>query len=387
MKKVFILLISFSFVWADNITFKELTTLVSKELHKTIYLDKDIPKYSVDFDIQDYNTPGQLYEFYKIVLFDHNLKLVYDKKGKFYHVAKIVDYTPDVLPPKPRANPLDELHYYTYKIKNITNKDVVDCMSIFDVKFKYLQQSDIIAYSSTKEQHKQIQKILSRADNKVLSKTIRITIFSVDKNKLSNMGSTINQFGFNFSTHVVSNMQDFISKTYTFDNGFDADMFITFLNRYGVTNVKHSPTILLTNGVESTISSVANIRYVTGVSEVDNANNNTVKENYKYQDVGLKIKLLPKITKHWVYLDLSLVSEELLSYQPDNPVIGKVSYHNSFKIVKGKPLLLTGINKTVFKNSKNSIPGLSSIPILGFLFKGDNTDKTESNINILIEVI
>jgi len=387
--KVFILLISLVVViFADSISFRELTKLVSKDLKKNIYLDKDIPAYSVEFNIQDYSKEGELYEFYKIVLFEHNLKLVYNPSGKFYYIARVIDNTPDILPPKPILNPKDKLHYYVYKIKHITNKDVIDCMSIFpNVKYKYLSQSDMIAYSSTREQHQQIDKILSSADNKVLSRTIKITIFSVDKNKLSNMGATINQFGFRFSSQVVSNLEDTISKTYTFNNSFDIDLFLTFLHRYGLTKVSHSPTILLSNGVEATVNSVATIRYITGVSQVDNSNNNTVRENYQYQDVGLKIKLLPKITKNWVYLDLSLISEELISYEPDNPVIGKVAYHNSFKVVKGKPLLLTGINKTTLKHVNNSIPVLSSIPFFGFLFKGKNVNKTESNINILIEVI
>ena len=391
--KALLYLISFSvFALADmqTITFRELTKLVSLDLHKTILLDKDIPKYQLEYNNADYNKPGQLYEFYKIVLFDNNLKLTYNKKGDFYYVKKIYNNptTVPVLPPKPIPSLKDELHYYTYKIRNITNKDVIDCMSIFpDIKYKYLAQSDMIAYSATLEQHKQIDKILKSADNKVISRSIKITIFSVDKNKLKQSGTTINQFGLSFSLNVALNLVDSITKTYTFNGGFDIDLFMTYLNRYGIIKVKHSPTILLTNGVEATINSVANIRYVTGVAQVDNSNNNTVRENYQYQDVGLKIKMIPKVTSKWVYIDLSLVSEELLSYQPDNPVIGKVSYHNSFKVVKGHPLLLTGINKTVLKKSNNSIPGLSNIPILGLLFKGKDTDITESNINILIDVL
>jgi len=390
MKKILVYLISLSvFALADmqTITFRELTKLVSLDLHKTILLDKDIPKYKLEYNQADYGKPGQLYEFYKIVLFDNNLKLVYNNKGDFYYVKKIYS-NPPILPPKPIPSFKDKLYYYAYKIKNITNKDVVDCMSIFpNVKYKYLAQSDMIVYSATLEQHRQIDKILKAADNKVLSRSIKITIFSVDRNKLRQLGTTVKQFDLSFSSDVVSNFINNIVKTYKFDSGFDIDLLMTYLNRYNITKVKHSPTILLTNGVEATINSVSNIRYITAVAQVDNSNNNVVRQNYLYRDVGLKIKMIPKVTSKWIYINLSLVSEELLSYQPDNPIISKVLYRNSFKILKNHPLLLTGINKTVLKKSNNSMPFFSNIPILNIFFKGENTDITESNINILIEVL
>lgn len=391
MKKVLVLFISLLVVVsADTVSFKQLTSLVSSDIKKNIYLDKDIKDYSVDINFADYAKDGQLYEFYKIVLFDHDLIMKYNRQGDFYYISyRKKKLEPSVLPPQPVPSPVDRLHYYVYKIHNITNQDVIDCMGIFEgVKFHYLKQSDMIAYSATVEDHRQIQRILKMADNKVMSRSIKITIFSVDKNKLSETGSKINKFGFTFSSAAVYSLFDTgTSHNYFFKSGFDADMYLSYLEREGITTVKHSPTILLSNGVEADINSVANVRYVVGVAEVDNQNNNTVRENYEYKDIGLKIKIKPKIKNNWVYLDLSLVSEEFISFEKDNPITGKISYHNSFKIVKGHPLLLTGINKSVIKVKGSGIPFLRDIPVLKELFSGKDSSSQQSNINILIEVL
>jgi hypothetical protein len=78
IQKVLVLLTSLTLVNANEITFKELTALASQDIKSNIYLDKDIVDYKLDFNIVDNQKAGEVYEFYKIVLFDHNLQLSYN---------------------------------------------------------------------------------------------------------------------------------------------------------------------------------------------------------------------------------------------------------------------------------------------------------------------
>ena len=107
-----------TFSFADLISFKELTKLASNDLNKNIYLDKDLPKYSVDFNIVDFQKKGEVYEFFKIVLFENNLELQYNKRGDFYFIkdGEKMSVKPVAVEPVPIHETL-KLHYYTYKIK------------------------------------------------------------------------------------------------------------------------------------------------------------------------------------------------------------------------------------------------------------------------------
>ena len=388
MKKVIIFITLFTvMLLSQEVNFRELAKLASDDLQKNIYIDKDIEGYVVDFNIANHQKRGELYEYFKIMLEDNNMSLQYNKRGDFYFVRDILAPAPRPIAPITIHKELKK-HYYTYKIRNITNIDVLDSLEIFeDIKYKYLKQSDMIAYSATTSQHREIRKILKRADRSVLSKRIKITIFSVNKKKLKAMGTQFNSFGINIGSSVKDKLTSNSSSFFSFNNSFEINAYMTALNSWGFTTISQSPTLLLSNGIEATLESVANIRYSLGSSSVSNTAGSTTSQNYKYKDVGLKIKIKPKIKKRFVYLDLSLISEDLISIEKDNPTVSKISYINSFKVKKGKPLLLTGINKTIIKNLKSSIPFLSKLPIFGFMFKGKTLSKEEQNINILIEVL
>ncbi|NEW61760.1 type II and III secretion system protein [Sulfurovum sp. bin170] len=375
---------------SEEVNFRELAKLASEDLGKNIFIDEDIEGYTLDFNIHAKLKRGELYEYFKIMLTDNNMSLQYNKRGDFYFVRDIISPikpTPPPTAPKEIHSALVK-HYYTYKIKNITNVDVLDSLEIFEnIKYKYLKQSDMIAYSATVSQHKEIRRILKASDRSVFAKSIKITIFSINKNKLKEIGTSFETFGINLTTKIRDNLSSSSTSVLTFGNEYQVNAYLKALNVWGVTSISQSPTLLLTNGIETTLESVANIRYSLGSSSVSNTVGSTTSENYQYKDVGLKINIKPKIKKSFVYLDLSLISEDLISLEEDNPRVVKIAYKNSFKVKKGKPLLLTGINKTIIKNLKSSIPFLSDLPLIGFIFKGSNKSKEEQNINIMIEVL
>lgn len=394
-KRALVFLISLvSLLHADALmSFKELTKLASEDLGKNIYLDKELPDYSVEINLADHQKRGEVYEFFKIVLFENNLHLQYNKRGDFFFI-KEVKKKPEPLvavEPMPVHKTL-KMHYYTYRIKNITNKDVVEAMAIFpNVIFKFLKQSDMIAYSATRSDHLQVKRILRKSDNAVLHRTIKISLFSVNKNNLKELGASISAFEYGINSNKF---RDIISSFHTkgtdafaiASDGFNVDWTMKALEGWSVIDIFQSPTMRLTNGVESSVTSVVNVPYLRTTSTVDSTTNSTT-EQYEYKDIGLQIKVNPKIKNDFIYLDLDLISEELISLDDDKPITQKVTYKNSVKITKGVPILLTGVQKTSTKFVKDNVPFLSDIPLLGELFKGTSTATENQNINILIEIL
>ena len=387
-----VLISSFTILSAETISFEQLTKLVSKDINANIYLDKNIKDYEVEFNIVDNQKRGEVYQFYKIVLFDHNLQLSYNSDGKFYYVSKSnFEKKPIVLPSHSVPSSFDKMHYYSYKIKNITNEDVVKTMSIFPKShYVYLKQSDIISYACTKSQHEQIQRMLRSADNRSKEALIKITLFSTNKNKIKSFGSNIRKLSIDVNANINSifdnllNVQSPSHIIISKDTNFDFTLFA--LQGRGLVTIMQEPTLRISNGKLAVVKSGLNIGYKESTVAI-RENQETTTDQIKYRDVGIQIKVLPKIKDDWVHLDLNLLSEELISLENNIPLTQKISYKSSVTIKKGNPVLLTGIQKTSMKFEKDGVPLLSSIPLLGELFKKQTRKNEASSINILIEVL
>ena len=391
--KVLALLISFTLLNANEITFKELTKILSSSLNQNIYLDVDIEDYKVNMNIAEHQTTDELVEYYNIVLFDHDMYLKHNIKGNFL-IVKMIDKgkkRPEILPPIPIPNDVDKLHYYSYQIKNITNKDVEKTMSIFPKNnYVYLAESDLIQYSCTKEQHIQIKRMLSNADNKVKESLIKITLFAIKKDKIKSFGSNINAFTFDFGMTTSSFLDNLLTEQSpnqtTISNNANFGFTLFAFQGHGLVEIYQEPTIRISNGKKAIVKSGLNIGYLESTVTYKE-NTQTTNQNIKYRDVGIEIQVMPKIKDDWVHLDLNLVSEELLSLEDNIPLTQKISYKSSVTVTRGKAVLLTGIKKTSMKFEQDGVPLLSSVPLIGELFKKQTRKQDESNINILIEVL
>jgi type II secretory pathway component GspD/PulD (secretin) len=360
--------------------------MVSKDVKRNIFLDKDIKDYKMDLFIPEKLKQGEIYELYKNVLFEHDLKLQFNKRGKFYFVSKLP--VNEMVMPQP--HPSQKLHYYSYKIKNITNEDVLAVMKIFPkVKYSYLKQSDIIAYSATLSDHAQVKQLLKKADNKVRSKTIRITIFTVNKSKAIGYGSKIRDLSYNFGYKIDNFLTSLVSsgnRSHMIGDTASFSFMLYAMEEYGIANIQQSPTLLITNGKPTMVNSVLNLPYKTSTVTTDDSKTIT-RDQVSYRDIGLIVKVDPKIKGDSVFLNLELISEELLNKNDNKPITQKITYQNYVTVKKGKPVLLTGIKKVSKSLERGGVPILSDLPILGQLFKDRTKKSSELNINIMIELV
>jgi len=381
---IFMLLVTLGVQASEVLTFSQLTELASHDIGKNIFLDKSIPEYKVEINLVDHAKEGQMFQFYKVVLFDHNLTLKYDIMGEFYSIkSKSKQPTPPALIHKDL-----KLHYYSYKIKNITNTDIIDAMSIFpNIKYKYLKQSDMIVYSATRIQHAKIKKILLATDNNVKSSTIKITLFTFHKSKVKEYGSSLEVFKFGSGVDTIFKaLTTGASASFSVEGNYLLDFSLKALEAHGLVDVYQEPTMLLTNGIETVIDSVVNVAYKSSTITTQD-DKGVARDQLSYRDIGLRINVLPKIKNDFVYLNLNLISEELLSLENDKPFTQKITYKNSVKLKKGKPILLTGIKKVSKHYERDGVVLLSDIPLIGNLFKKESKHQEEQNMNILIEVL
>jgi general secretion pathway protein D len=117
--------------------------------------------------------------------------------------------------------------------------------------------------------------------------------------------------------------------------------------------------------------------------------NPLVNTQFTFQDVGVNVELLARIhpnnevTMH-IHLEISAVD----SYQNlggvQQPVIGQRTVDHDLRMREGEVGFIGGIMQQQDDTTVTGIPGLSSIPLFGYLFKGHSMDHTRNDLVIAI---
>ncbi len=357
----------------DKLTLRELARLAASDINKNIIVPKKIPKIEVEVNLEDNQGRGALYQLFQNVLFAYDLRL--KRRGKYYIVVK--DDYKDIK---------KKLHTFKYCFKGVTADDAKELMSIFDIKFKYLLMNDCIVYRSTKDLKKEIRAVLKSTDTKLKTKVIKLTIFATNLEKLKNDGIFTDGLELGFENFVDTYFGDSgTSTTYELKAVANFKAVLKYLQQRGISNIMQSPTILLTNGVPATFKAVRTIPYLQTKSKVQDTKQSTTEE-YSYKDVGLQIKITPKIKRNYIYLTLNLISEDIVSLNNNRPITQKIEYKNSVILKKGRAILLTGFKK-VSKSRTYQRNIFTYIPIIGRYLGGKTNDYQKMQISLFIQML
>ncbi|HKD17503.1 MAG TPA: secretin N-terminal domain-containing protein, partial [Thermoanaerobaculia bacterium] len=105
--------------------------------------------------------------------------------------------------------------------------------------------------------------------------------------------------------------------------------------------------------------------------------------SYQYQDVGIKIEVEPRV-HHNKEVTLKLMTEVSNINgsvgSPPQPIIGTRTISSNIRLKDGETNFLAGLYRTDKAVSKNLIPFLSDLPVVGLLFTHDNTDKKVTDL-------
>jgi general secretion pathway protein D len=105
--------------------------------------------------------------------------------------------------------------------------------------------------------------------------------------------------------------------------------------------------------------------------------------SYQYQDVGIKIEVEPRV-HHNKEVTLKLMTEVSNINgsvgSPPQPIIGTRTISSNIRLKDGETNFLAGLYRTDKAVSRNLIPFLSDIPVVGLLFTHDNTDKKVTDL-------
>ena len=147
-----------------------------------------------------------------------------------------------------------------------------------------------------------------------------------------------------------------------------------------------TPVILTTDNTEASIMSGQQIPIRTG----DTTSGGTIQSDYEYKDVGIQLKVKPRINpSRYVTLEITQ-NADTLGDSVDVGNNGKMTSINkremtaSISVPSRSTIVLGGLVQTDYQNSNTRVPILGSIPILGALFRSDDTTRHRTELLVLI---
>ncbi len=142
----------------------------------------------------------------------------------------------------------------------------------------------------------------------------------------------------------------------------------------GVVNILSTPQILTADNKESEIIVGENVPFVSS-RESDPARPQSMFTSIERKDVGIKLKITPHITEgDFVRLDVyqemsSVKSEPTELVVSIGPTLTKRSTRTSVSLKNGQTVVIGGLMQERKESGLRRVPFLSSIPLIGELFK------------------
>ncbi len=158
--------------------------------------------------------------------------------------------------------------------------------------------------------------------------------------------------------------------------------FIDFLSSEGAAEVLSEPSLLCINNKDSSIY-VGKTESVLVSSVQGNSTTDLARNTYKRQDIGLTLKIKPRISSgDKVTIKTSLVQEDTAGGQPGLPITTKRQVETTAIVNNGESVILGGLIKAKYDDKETKVPFLGDIPIAGNLFK--DKQKIRDKVNLVV---
>jgi type IV pilus assembly protein PilQ len=156
---------------------------------------------------------------------------------------------------------------------------------------------------------------------------------------------------------------------------FAVDFFITAAESKGVGKLLSKPRVVTQNNEKATIKQGVKIPIQTTI-------NNTI--SVQYIDAVLKLEVTPQITAEGtVYMDVLVENTQIDQGIPriqGVPALDTQSAESKVTVVDGSTIVVGGVIVTSTQVNITEVPILGSLPLIGHLFRRDNTSVNTSEL-------
>jgi general secretion pathway protein D len=158
---------------------------------------------------------------------------------------------------------------------------------------------------------------------------------------------------------------------------------INLLKQNFALDIVSEPSLLCINNQEASIYVGKTVSILTQTS----GSGDTKKDSYKRENIGLSLKIKPRITSNKkVHLNINTILEDIDTLQGSNdqPITSKKQVKTSVLLNHGESVILGGLVKNQLSNTIQKVPLLADMPIFGNLFT--NRNDINDKINLIVVV-
>ncbi len=156
-------------------------------------------------------------------------------------------------------------------------------------------------------------------------------------------------------------------------------------------NILATPQLLTLDNAEANFEVVDNIPFSRESTESNNAEFTT--QTIDYKDVGVKLKITPRIStddtlKLEVEQEISRVTQGILTFSNGNQIVAPTTrkrlVQSTILLKDGQTAVIGGLLDNNQSLNESGVPGLSKIPVAGWLFKSRSKENVQTNLFVFI---
>ena len=159
---------------------------------------------------------------------------------------------------------------------------------------------------------------------------------------------------------------------------------LNLLKQNGALDIVSEPSILAINNKESSIYVGETISIKTSSSVTDGG---TTRENFQREDVGLTLKVKPRISNETkVTLEINTILEGVKTTQTvsGNADTSKKEVKTTVILNNGESVIIGGLIENKIETTNQKVPILGDIPLFGELFKNDISNNKKNNLVVIV---
>lgn len=426
MKYIFITLIFYSSVFCEeliNINFKglklsELVNITSKSINKSILVTDELngKLNFISNEPLDKNKLLSILKFsleangYKLIESDDILRVVkndFKTINEFNKAEKLVINSNNKIKVKksveveshPSLETTEVIFLTNIEVKNLETivKSLVDKkLSNFSIAID--EEFNSIIIDGKEEDVEKIKNIVYKLDEPKKQVYVKASIIELDNNMLEDIGFKFGIFG---GSAYSGGLYTFASSlnggdAITIDTGalnlqipnvvssLALGATLSLLNKTYALNIISQPSILCLNNKESSIYVGETVSIQTGSSTTDGG---TTKINYEREDIGLTLKVRPRVSQDSkVLLQINTILEGIKNenFTNFNPDTTKKEVKTTTMVNNGESVIIGGLIENKNQKTVQKIPIAGDIPLIGELFKNRTNDYQNKSLIVII---
>ena len=166
--------------------------------------------------------------------------------------------------------------------------------------------------------------------------------------------------------------------------GYNLTSFLDALSQEQLSDIQAEPSTTTLDNTQATLFSGSTISYLL-TPPVPAGQLNSVAPQIQTKEIGITLTVTPRVTANrMLNLTVNATQEQLVNISSAGPNTNKRNSVNEVLVADGETAVIGGLTQTQVSKNLTGIPILSSLPLIGRLFRQTETIERKQDLLILI---